>query len=316
MDNSEIIHALAQITSFDSQYLLFETDIPSVYYGRTREGLLVFALDSKNTKLPRFMQQTNSLSFCFNEKGLFTIDGNQETRIIHLLICKDNDPTKEDAFIRLTYAFSVNEYPDDPYYVAKLFAALSSLFDKRHAASEIELQGLYGELFSMIYFNENGCDISRYWQSEDRMKYDFTISNQKKLEIKTTTRPVRIHHFKHSQLMSQSYEIYVVSIMLQKSDAGLSLMELITEIRNSYQTNYDMILHIESIISGVDENELRHVQYDEQYLRSNIKVYDARTIPHFGELTPEGVINAEYDSSLTNIASVDIQKVIDWIKGE
>ena len=316
MKKDEIIRGLTQITSFDSQFLLFETDIPSAYYGRTREGLLVFALDSQNKKLPRFMQETNSLSFCFNEKGLFTINGIQESRIIHLLICKENDPTKEDAFIRLTYAFSLNEVPDEPFYVAKLFAALSSLFDKRHVASEIEMQGLYGELFSIIYFHENGCDISKYWQSEDRMKYDFTINNQKRLEIKTTTRSVRIHHFKHGQLMSRSYEIYVVSIMLQKSDGGLSLLDIISTIRELYQTNYDLILHIESIISGIDDNELERVQYDEQYLRRNIKIYDAKTIPHFGELTPEGVINAEYDSSLTNIENVDIHNVIGWIQGE
>ncbi len=316
MHNDEITRILSRMNSFHSQYLLFETDIPTVYYGRTKEGLLVFALDSQNTKLPRFMQQTNSLSFCFNEKGLFTIDGVEKVRIIHLLICKDNDPIKEDAFIRLTHAFSANEVPDDPYYVAKLFAALSSLFDKRHVATEIEMQGLYGELFSMLYFHEKGCDISKYWQSVDRMKYDFTISNQKKLEVKTTTRPIRIHHFKHSQLLSQSYEIYVVSIMLQKSDAGLSLMEILTKIRELYQGNYDLMLHIESIISGVDENELKRVQYDEQYLKSNIKIYDAKTVPHFGELTPEGVINAEYDSSLTNVTSVDINSVVNWIEGE
>ena len=315
MNNDEIIRLLSEVTSFESQYMLFETDIPFVYYGRTRDGLLVFALESQNTKLPRFMQQTNSLSFCFNENAFFTINGTRKSRIIHLLTCKDNDLTKEDAFIRLTYAFSTKEVPDDPYYVARLFAALSSLFDKRHVASEIEMQGLYGELFSMLYFNENGCDISKYWQSKDRMRYDFTISSQKKLEIKTTTRPIRIHHFRHSQLLSQSYEIYVVSLMLQKSDAGLSLMKLITDIRSIYHTNYDLILHIESIISGIDEIELGKIQYDEQHLRSNIKFFDAKTIPHFGELTPEGVINAEYDSSLTNITDVDIRNVIDWIEG-
>lgn len=315
MHNDEIFQLLSQIPSFDSQFLLFEVDIPSVYYGRTREGFLVFALDSQNTRLPRIMQQTKSLSFCFNEKGLFTIDGVQESRIIHLLVCKDCDPTKEDAFIRLTYAFSTKEVPQDPYYVAKLFAALASLFDKRHVASEMEMQGLYGELFTMLYFSEKGCDISKYWQSEDRMKYDFTISNQKKLEIKTTRRPVRIHHFRHSQLMSQSYEIFIVSIMLQKSDSGLSLLEIISTIRNKYQANYDLILHVESIISGIDESELSRFQFDEQYLRNNIRFFDAKNIPHFGELTPEGVINPEYDSDLSNTESVDAADVICWIEG-
>lgn len=316
MNNNEILSNLNQMASFDSQYMMFETDNPSVYYGRTHDGLLVFALDSQNKKLPRFMQQTNSLSFCFNEKGIFLIDGVKEGRIIHLLVCKDKDATKEDAFIRLTNAFSMSKHPDDPYYVAKLFAALSSLFDKQHVVSEIELQGLFSELFTMLFFQEHGCDISRSWQSKDRMKFDFTISGEKKLEVKSTIKPVRIHHFKHNQLMSIIYDIRIVSIMLQKSDSGLSLKDVITSIRDLYQTNYDLMLHIDSLVSGIDDAELELLKYDESYLRSNIAFYDAREIPHFNELTPEGVFNPEYDSCLTNVNKMKIGEIVSWVEEE
>lgn len=315
MNDNDIIRTLAQIDSFNSQYLLFETDIPCVYYGRTSDGLLVFALESKNEKLPRFIQQTNSLMFCFNEKGVFLIDGIEESRIIHLLVCKDKDATKEDAFIRLTNAFSMSTQPDDPYYVAKLFAALSSLFDKQHIASEMELQGLYCELFTMLFFQQQGCDISRFWQSRDRMRFDFTINNQRKLEVKSTIKPVRIHHFKHSQLLSLTYDIRIVSIMLQKSDAGLSLKEVIDTIRSLYQSNYDLMLHIDTLISGIDNEELELLQYDEPYLRNNIRIYDAKDIPHFNELTPEGIFNAEYDSCLTNVSYSGIEQTISWVEG-
>lgn len=314
MNNSEILNNLNQLASFDSQYMLFETDNPSVYYGRTQDGLLVFALDSQNKNLPRFLQQTNSLSFCFNEKGVFLIDGVKEERIIHLLVCKDKDAIKEDAFIRLTNAFSMSKQPDDPYYVAKLFAALSSLFDKQHVVSEMELQGLYCELFTILFFQERGCDISRSWQSRDRMKYDFAIGDQKKLEVKSTIKPIRIHHFKHSQLMSITYDIRIVSIMLQKSDAGLSLKDVITSIRDLYQTNYELMLHIDSLVSGIDDAELDQLKYDEAYLRSSIAFYDAREIPHFNELTPEGVFNPEYDSCLSNVEKMEIGEIVSWIE--
>ena len=43
-------------------------------------------------------------------------------------------------------------------------------------------------------------------------------------------------------------------------------------------------------------------------------MYDAKDIPHFGELTPEGVFNAEYDSCLVNVQDIDVEKIVNWIK--
>ena len=38
------------------------------------------------------------------------------------------------------------------------------------------------------------------------MKFDFSINNYKKIEIKTTTKDVRIHKFRHEQLVSDIYD--------------------------------------------------------------------------------------------------------------
>ena len=42
-------------------------------------------------------------------------------------------------------------------------------------------------------------DISEYYQIEDRRKFDFSISDRKKIDVKTTTKPERIHHFLQMQ---------------------------------------------------------------------------------------------------------------------
>lgn len=39
-----------------------------------------------------------------------------------------------------------------------------------------------------------------YWQSQDKMKFDFSINETKKIEVKTTTSETRKHKFKHEQL--------------------------------------------------------------------------------------------------------------------
>lgn len=75
------------------------------------------------------------------------------------------------------------------------------------------------------------------------------------------------------------------------------------------------MLHIESLVAGIDDQELTHIMYDETYLRANVRFFDAQVIPHFGEFAPDGVFNAEYDSSLMNIEDVSIENIIQWIEG-
>ena len=69
------------------------------------------------------------------------------------------------------------------------------------------------------------------------MKFDFTLTEKKRIEIKSTLKANRTHHFKHDQLLSELYDIRVVSIMLRRSDVGISLGDLIEKINEEYFTH-------------------------------------------------------------------------------
>ena len=146
------------------------------------------------------------------------------------------------------------------------------------------------------------------------MKFDFSITAKKRLEIKSTIRPNRIHHFRHEQLLDELYDIRIVSIMLQKSDQGLSLDRLVELIRELYSDNYSLLLHIESVVSNIDHSILNSLKYDKTYLDQNIRFFDANMIPHFCEKTPDGVFNAEYDCDLENLPGVSLEDITTWIK--
>ena len=281
------------------------------YIGKDTNGNVVFMIPSSTPNLLPQYQQTKSLRFAFNQKCVINNCGEEQT--MHILLCKENTYEKISAFIRLTSAFSVSNMNRNQEYLSKLFNAISNLFTKDQEFSRKELQGIFGELFTIKYFHSLGLDIASYWQSRDKMKFDFSLDEHRRLEIKTTIKQNRVHHFRHEQLLSNLYDIKVVSIMLRESDTGLSLKSLIEEIREIYSNNFNLMLHIEKVTKAA-YYLLEDVCYDEVYLKKNMRFYDAIQIPHFGEKTPDGVYNTEYDCVLDNIKNMLLDDIVCWLK--
>lgn len=315
MDNKTLLTKLSNICLPHSNYMVFSCEDGKCYFGKDKDGNVVYMIDSTAVKLPPLYQETKSLLFAFNKKCSFIIDEIPVNRVIHMLSCKEKDAEKISAFIRLTRAFSFNDVENDQYYFAKLFSSLSSLFDKEKCVSEMELQGLFAELFIITYLHSFDCDVAPYWQSKNKMKFDFSINEKKRIEIKSTTKPFRAHHFKHDQLLCDLYDIKVASIMLQKNDCGMSLGTLVEDIRTLFANDYALLLHMESVVSHIDEDMLYSIKYDCTYLKNNIKFFDAKNIPHFSEKSPDGVYNAEYDCTLDNVPEISMDRIKIWIRG-
>lgn len=313
MDSKTIFERLKTKNSLGQTYEVFPAD-ESCYFGKDIDNNIVFMIPSLMVRVAPVYQETRSLRFAFNKKCTFRSNDIVETKVVHLLTCKEKDEDKIMAFIRLTKAFAQTDRDNDQYYLSRLFSSLSALFDKERKVSEIELQGLFSELYTIIHFNKKSCDLSKFWQSRNMMKFDFSISEKKRLEIKSTLRSSRTHHFKHDQLLSELYDIYIISFMLRKSDFGIALEDLVETIRETYPDNYALLMRIETSIAHVDKDILREIKYDELYLKENIKYFNAKDIPHFNEKTPDGVFNAEYDCCLDTSATVSEDFLINWIK--
>lgn len=313
MDSVAILERLKRKSSIDNIFEVFVVD-NACYFGKDKSNNIVFMILSKCERVSPINQETRSLQFAFNRKCTFRIGDTIDTKIVHLLICKEHAEDKIMAFIRLTKAFAQNDYDNDQYYLAKLFSSISALFDKKRKVSENELQGLFAELYTILYFFRSGCDLSTYWQSRKMMKFDFMLDDKKRIEIKSTVKSSRTHHFRHEQLQSELYDIKIVSLMLRKSDTGISLEDVVNSIRDIYANNYALLMHIEALIAHVDDDMLRAVRYDEIHLQDNLRFYDAKDIPHFNEKTPDGVFNAEYDCCLDIAPFIDKAAFIAWIQ--
>lgn len=312
MDSKAIFDRLKSKNISRQAYEVFSVD-DACYFGKDKDNNVVFMIPSSMVRVSPVYQETRSLRFAFNKNCTFRNEDIIETKVVHLLTCKENDEDKIMAFIRLTKAFAQNDRDNDQYYLARLFSSISSLFDKERKVSEIELQGLFAELYTILYFSKKSCDLSHFWQSRNMMKFDFSLNEEKRIEIKSTVKSSRTHHFRHEQLLSEIYDIKIVSFLLQKNDYGLSLLELVERIHSTYHDNYALLMHIESLIAHVDKDVLETLRYDEIYIKNNLKFFDAKDIPHFSEKTPDGVFNAEYDCCLDTSPELSEEAFMRWI---
>lgn len=313
MDYEELKNLLNTLPVPQEGFRFFSYDANNSYFGKDSNGNIAFAIESNNKKLKSFIQSTNNLAYFFNLNAQCYFEERTSIKTIHILLCKNSKEEIIDAFLRLTQAFAISN-PNDHRYLTKLFSELTLLFSKETVSQEKELQGLFAELFTILYFNEQNCDLAPFWQSKDKMKFDFSINENKRIEVKSTIKSNRIHRFKHEQLLSDLYDIKVISFMFQKNDCGYSLKDLINDILIKYSSNLALILHIENLIKNVDDSILSSLKYDKPYTIQNVKIFNAIDIPHFYEQNPEGVANTEYDCDLTNIVPVSVEQLDLWIK--
>lgn len=286
--------------------------IDNVYWGKGTRGEIVFGLDVINTKIVPMIQSTKHLKLYLN--SIFDINNGATvaSKSMSLLVLQTPNEKYIDIFIRLTTTFSYEATEEE---LLKYFLNIKELFSSERRMSYIDLQGFYGELLVM-YLLKVDCDkdISRFYQVEEKRKFDFSISQNKKLDVKTTLKPNRTHHFLQEQLNTQRYDIRVLSVMLLKDDQGMSLKKLMEKCKKLFADNLHLAIHIERVIKGSNEDELDNIKFNYDYSKANFKVFDANIIPRLHEKTAEGVFNVEYDSDLTNTASTTISNFINWIE--
>ena len=160
--------------------ILDETTIPkegynlkkleNVYWGKSRDNEVVFAIESLNKQTLPIVQTTKYLTLYVNEEFEINESGQLRTANMSMLVLKIDDQYYLDLFVQLTQTFSLAVSEDE---LLKYFISLKDLFSLDKKASLSELQGFYGELIAMYILKINyGVDISIYYQTEQKRKFD------------------------------------------------------------------------------------------------------------------------------------------------
>lgn len=269
------------------------------------KNVVVVIKPSSQTGRPYYIG-TKALSLECNAKVSFS---NSCSQNVHILKCMLRSKKEKEIFLEVAKLFINDDYSDK--YIIDTFNTLQTFFANKSELSDNELTGFYAELYTIYKFH-NSLQIERFWQTKDRLKFDFSFSETLKLEIKATTKETRVHHFKHEQLNSNYFDIYVLSYMFRYDDEGFSLYDLMEYVKPILAGYKDLSLRLNYIQKNTSIEQLKDLKYNSVYTDEQMHFYSAKDIPKFKEQTPAGVSKAEYDCSLENISPIK-EDFIDYI---
>ena len=283
-----------------------------ILIGVDKASCVCVVVKSANPNRFPLKHKTQNMSIECNVKVRYSLNGDTVNDVVHIIRCLSEKQREKELFLELA-AVLIQESDGSEEAIMDTFNTLRTFFNDKKEVSDNELIGLYAELYTICRY-EDSIGLGQYWQSRDRMKFDFSISDKVKLEVKATTKNSRTHHFRHEQLMTAIYDIYVLSYMLRYDDEGLSLYDVLIESKRILEVDSRKLLKINHILKNVSEDRLKGMKFNKEYTESHRHFYRAAGIPKFNQVTPRGVANAEYDCVLDTVSFIEDQEFIDIVE--
>ena len=114
---------------------------------------------------------------------VYNLEGIKRQDVVHIIRCLADSKKEEEIFVELTPLFNEPSLDNDQEdAILETVSILSSFFADKSEPSYNELQGLFAELYT-IWSYADTVDLSYYWQSKDRMKFDFSLTETDKENV-------------------------------------------------------------------------------------------------------------------------------------
>ena len=180
----------------------------------------------------------------------------------------------------------------------QFFYSLISLFQLPREQNFLNLVGLFGELTVIKHIHLTfGSDISLFWHSDGSFsKYDFSLSNKKAIEVKSSAKGDKSISIKHSQLFSSIDLVCLASVCVIEDNSGITMAELIDDLRHSdgICNNLQFEISLQRELKRVSPEEVNVKRFTVQ----SIQYYNNTTINPF-PIIPMNVDKLEYNLDLT-----------------
>lgn len=302
---NEIIDFLNKTVSNDGYYV--NEFLPDIFFGKDKDNNIVCA-KLNTSKEMAFSMSTKAITLYQNYHFTFTtndktIDGNYD-----LIVLNKSFVDNKKTFINLCLNFYRNDYDGS---VIELTTDLIDMYKISTNTDDLFEEGLWAEFFTILYINETyGINISDKWHNDIYNKFDFSLNDNKKIEVKATSKEIREHKFSHEQLYTD-YGVLISSVQLRTDDNGISVFDLYNQIQSLFPTKYDILLRIEQKLLQLEKNASK--KYDIEYARSHIRFYMNENIPHFKLEEPDGVHGTEYTVVLENERYLEDKDIIKFL---
>lgn len=282
-------------TDYDGNGYLVQEFGNEIFFGVDKNQNII-CLKKVHEKIETTKIKTNCLELFQNYNVTIKLENEIITNNFNVLVCNNRKTENIETFVRLCLCY-LND--DNNNEMLNLMKNLIELFQISFSKNIDYEKGLWGELFTIFYlYNNFNIDISSYWHTDFYLKYDFSLNDQLKLEVKTTSNSTRVHRVSHEQVFTNN-NVVLSSVMIRKDDSGLSVFDLFEKIKQLFINDYTKIVKYEKMLRKIDENDAE--KFELNYAFDNIKMYKVSSIPKFEMKEPDGVYGTEYDVDLSNI---------------
>lgn len=233
-----------------------------------------------------------------------TSGGKIQTGQFCLVSC---DPVSSDLyelFVRCVNA-AIQELPVESSTpdIELCLSKLRNLFRAFSSPNSREISGLWSELFLISISG----DVERalgIWHSDQFDRFDFS-DQSRRLEVKSSTRGIRIHDFSLEQLSPpHTGNGIVASLLLQPLSGGVGILDLARDIEKHVDHSPRLKKKIwENLATtlGSDFSEKLDKRFDLKYSEKSLILYDMRDVPAPPESSDPRVTGIRFLSNLANV---------------
>ena len=186
------------------------------------------------------------------------------------------------------------------------FTSLYNIFQSKKVEKSLNLLGLWGELYVMIYLKNNlNIDSSNSWHISSNDKYDF-VFNQYPLEVKTTNSKEKLLTLKHNQIFNNQEKI-LAGVFCENNNAGMSVYDLVKQLNKNKQIaeNINFQLKLQQELIKINQEDMRNIKFK----LKEIKFFNSKDLPTLTNI-PENILNITYQYSCENLKTIsnDVMK--------
>lgn len=234
------------------------------------------------------------------------IHGAVATTRVAILECRSFDLQLTSYFFRVVSSLIDGDAStEDEAQLVNVLETIVALFRALQRPGTKTVEGLWAEL-AMIAWSARPALAIQAWHSDPHALHDFSVGHFR-LEIKSTAKPLREHHFLLDQLLRMDHGMTVIaSVMLQRdATSGVSISELVERIR-SLVPQIDVQSRLETIVIeslGTAWCDAEALRFNLDQARASLHLYKTDQIPSVPQPLPAGVRDVRFIADLSDIPS-------------
>ena len=287
------------------------------YFGYTSDGSPCLLLNTKDNSIKAPIRLTAiEVSFAIPCQ-IALADGNERTETLTAIICKTSDQVVHSYFIHVceTILHIVGISPN-LQKVIEAVQHLVDLFQKLARSARRSTIGLFGELYTIYTANSPMVAVSA-WRNAIDDRFDFSIDDVR-LEVKASSARQRAHNFSLEQCNPPPDTTGVlISLFVETSGGGLSLLELIDRVERKLDGNIDLIMKFQETVAeglGSTASSALSIRFDEELAQSSLQIYTLASIPAIRNNLPTEISQVKFRSDLSHTQTANKTALISQSK--